>query len=71
MTLEKIKKQMLSFRDFYGGDLLNVSDIESATSKKDLYDIIERHRSHMEDMLTDASSHLDSFKRRVGLEYVD
>ena len=58
---------MLSYRDFYGCDLLSEDEIKNATTRKELYDIIERHRTHMEDMLCDANSHLDNFKKRVGL----
>ncbi len=58
---------MLKYRDFYGGELLNISDIEQATTKKELNDIIESHRQHMELMLTDADGHLDNLKRRVDL----
>lgn len=51
MTLKEIKNEMLSFRDFYGGDLLGESEIKEATSKKELAEIIEKHRNHLEDML--------------------
>jgi len=67
MDIEKIKKEMISFRDFYGGDLLGLDEIKDAKSEKELEQIIERHRSHMEMMLNDACSHLDSFKRKIGL----
>lgn len=58
---------MLAFEDFYGGDLLGVSEVESAKTKEELEKIIDDHRNHMEDMLSDAHSHLDTFKRRLGL----
>jgi hypothetical protein len=67
MEIEKIKEEMIKYRDFYGGDLLDVSEVENAKSKKELEQIIERHRSHMEMMLSDANSHLDSFKKKVSL----
>jgi hypothetical protein len=69
LTIEEIKEKMKAYRDFYGGDFLDVSEIEKATSKKELAAIIERHKSHMEDMLSDAISHLDDFKQRVELMY--
>lgn len=69
MTIEKIKKEMSEYRDFYGGDLLDSSEIESATTKEELNNIVERHRSHMESMFSDASSHLDSLKRKCKLGY--
>ena len=58
---------MHEFRDFYGGDLLNESDIDAARTKAELNRIVENHRNHIEDMLCDANSHLDSFKRKCGL----
>jgi hypothetical protein len=67
MTIKQIKKQMKDYRDFYGGELLNVSDIDSATTKKELAGIIETHRRHMEMMLCDAHSSLDEFKKKLGL----
>ncbi len=70
MTLKEIKKEMIEYRDFYGGDLIDSGDIKSATTKKQLYDIIEKHRDHMEMMLRDADSHLDNFKERIGLTYI-
>ncbi len=70
MTIDKIKQEMQSYRDFYGGDLLGLDEIKSAKTKKQLANIIDRHRSHMEDMLSDAYSHLDNFKRKIGLENI-
>ena len=69
MTIENIKKEMLKYRDFYGGNLLEISEIEKATSKEELEKIIENHRSHMEAMLSDANGHLDNLKRRCKLGY--
>lgn len=71
MKIEEIKKQMLQFRDFYGGDLLNADEVEAATSRKELAGIIERHRQHLEAMSCDADSHLTNFKRKIGLELID
>lgn len=70
MQIEMIKQKMLKYRDFYGGDLLNVSDIKNAKTKQELAEIIEKHRTHMEDMLCDAHSHLDHFKTRIGLSII-
>lgn len=69
MTLENIKKEMLKYRDFYGGDLLEVGEIEKATTKEELEKIIENHRSYIEAMLSDANGHLDNLKRRCKLGY--
>jgi hypothetical protein len=67
MTINAIKKKMLEFRDFYGGDLCDIAAIERATTEKELAKIIEDHRDHMEAMLADADSHLDQFKKSLGL----
>jgi hypothetical protein len=70
MTIKKIKKEMLAWRDIYGGDLIGLEKIESATTKKQLNDIMEEHRSHLEMMLCDAHSHLDRFKQKLGLSSI-
>lgn len=67
MTISKIKEEMKKYRDFYGGDLISLDNIDDATSKEQLAKIIEDHRTHMEMMLCDAHSHLDKFKGRLGL----
>lgn len=67
MTLQKIKDQMKKYRDFYGGDLISLEKIDDAKGKKELAAIIEEHRTHMEMMLCDAHSHIDRFKKKVGL----
>jgi hypothetical protein len=69
MTIKEMKRRMLKFKDFYGGDFLDSSDIIGAKNTKELNSIIERQRHHMEDMLSDAHSHLDSFKRKLGIGY--
>ncbi len=69
MTIEKIKEEMLKWRDFYGGDISDTEEIKNATSKEELNRIMEKHRQLLEDMLRDADSHLDNFKRKVGLGY--
>jgi len=68
MTLEKIKEKMLKWADFYGGDLTNYERIKNANTKHELERILEEHRSFMEAMLSDAHSHIDNFKRELGLD---
>lgn len=68
MNIDKIKEEMKKYRDFYGGDLLDISEIDNALTKNELEIIIENHRSHIEAMMCDAHSHLDNFKHRVGLD---
>ncbi|HEY5590709.1 MAG TPA: hypothetical protein VIK55_06785 [Paludibacter sp.] len=67
MELLKIKEEMKKYRDLYGGELLNHNDIDDCKSLLDCERIIERHRDHISAMLSDAESHLDNFKRRVGV----
>jgi geranylgeranyl pyrophosphate synthase len=71
MTLRETKKKMLAYRDFYGGDLICEDEIKKAKTKKELSELIERHRNFMEDMLSDAMSHLEDFKKEVDLVWVD
>ncbi len=70
MTIKAIKEEMLQWTDFYGGDIPDRDAIIKAKSKKDLAEIMERHRSHQEDMLSDAGSHLDNFKKKLGLQFL-
>lgn len=65
MKISDIKKKMLDFEDFYGGDLLNRSDIRKARTKNQLIEIIENHRRHMSDMLCDANRHLNNLKKKL------
>jgi len=67
MDIKDIKKSMLAWHDFYGGDMLWEDEIKQARTKKELGNILERHRMHMEDMLSDAKSHLDMFQKSLGL----
>jgi uncharacterized protein with von Willebrand factor type A (vWA) domain len=67
MTLEKIKEEMLGWKDFYGGDISDTDEIRKAESKEELNRILEKHRELLEDMQRDADSHLDNFKRKLGL----
>jgi hypothetical protein len=69
MTIAKMKKEMIAYRDYYGGDLIGVGDIENATTKEELKEILDRHTRYMEDMLSDAHSHLSKFKDKLGLRY--
>lgn len=67
MTIVKMKEEMKSYNDFYGGDLLGVGDIAKAKTKSDLAKIINDHETHMEMMLCDALSHLSSFRKKLDL----
>lgn len=45
MTIAKIKKEMIAYRDLYGGDLIGSGDIKAASSKEELKEILDRHAS--------------------------
>ena len=68
MTITQIKEEMLAFTDFYGGDIPDTEAIKSAKTKKDLTEIINRHKYSMENMLCDAISNLEDFKKTLGLD---
>lgn len=67
MTIEQIKYRMLNWKYFYGGDIPATDDIRKAKTKKELRDILVKHSRLMEDMLCDATGHLDNFKKELGL----
>lgn len=67
MTIADMKKEMIKYIDFYGGELLNISDVDAAKTRRELYDILNSHESHMESMLSDAMSSMSEFKKKIGL----
>lgn len=68
MKIKDIKEEMLRYVDFYGGDIPDTDAIKKSKTKKELNDIIEGHRKLLENTLCDALSHLDNFKKNVGLD---
>ena len=66
-TIQGIKEQMKAFRDFYGGDLLDIDEIDSCKTAEQLSEIIRQHEAYMENALADALSHLNQFKSKLGL----
>lgn len=71
MDIKKIKKEMIAYRDLFGGDLLNVSDIDSAKSKEELAIIIDKHYDFLSDQCNDAQHSLSRFKNELGLNNLD
>ena len=57
--LEKLKKEMIAWRDFYEQDIPCWDRIEAATTPKELYQIMQDHRHFLELQATDAETHLD------------
>jgi hypothetical protein len=68
MKLEKIKKIMIKWRDFYGQDICAVDEIVNATSKEELLRIINKHIEFIQDQNIDAISHAEEFRRSLKLE---
>jgi hypothetical protein len=69
MKIEDIKNEMLKYKDYYGGDLINIDDIKKAKTKKELSNIIKAHEKFMENMLCDALGSLKVFENKVGLNF--
>lgn len=69
MTINEIKQRMKEYKDFYGGDLINVDDIDSCKTKSELKEIINNHYNFLEDQLADAKSHLRDMEIELGLFY--
>lgn len=67
MTLEEQKKEMLSYKDLLGGELVDTDAIKNAQSVKDLADVFQRQSDLFDDMASDAKSHLDHFRCRIGV----
>ena len=65
MNLEECKKEMLRFRDFYGGDLIGYDRIFECKSKKQLKKILDEHFVYLEQQSIDAKTHLDNFIKKV------
>ena len=69
MKISEIKKKMLAWEDFYGGDIMYTDLIEQAKNKKDLANVMDMYYRHLEDMANDAGRHCEKFKRSLGLDY--
>lgn len=67
MKISDIKKNMIDWNDFYGGDIPDKEAIKNAKTKEELSEILNNHVKLMENTLSDAISHLESFKQELGL----
>lgn len=67
MKIADIKKEMLKWEDFYGGDISATDRIKSAKTKKQLAQILVDHEDFMEMMLCDAKSHIEEFRKKLGI----
>jgi len=64
MRTREIIKRIKDYRDFYGGDIPDTTGIKT---KEQAREVLESHRTLMEDTLRDAMTHLDNFERELGL----
>lgn len=71
MNLQEIKEKMIAYKDFFGGDILEIDLVESAKSKTELKSIIANHRTHLEMQANDAQDDLDRFQNSIGLGFND
>jgi uncharacterized protein with von Willebrand factor type A (vWA) domain len=67
MTIPKIKEELKNFTDLYGNKLLDYHEINSCKTLFDIENIIEKHREHVHECIKDVDSHLDNFKRKLGI----
>ena len=65
--LNEVKDKMRRFTDLYGNSLYNYEDIDDCKNILDCESIIERHRTHLESMLLDATAKIDKFKKENGI----
>jgi len=71
MKLNELKNEIFEWTDFFGGDIISADAVRNAKNKEDLSAALEEHRSFMESQLCDANSHLDNFKKKLGLTMMD
>ena len=67
MNIGDRKKKMLEWRDLYGGDIFCTDEIEEAKTNKELLEIMEKYRIHLEDAANDAGRHCENFIRSLNL----
>jgi hypothetical protein len=67
MTIAKIKKKMLAWRDFYGADIFESDRIKKAKTKKELDAVLHDYSRHMEDRESDARGHFEKFRNSLNL----
>lgn len=68
MRITEIKKKMMEWEDFYGGDIFYTAEIRNAKTKKALADIMETYSRYLEDQAIDAQTHFEGFVKELGLE---
>ncbi len=64
MRTREIIRRIKKWKDFYGGDIPDTTGIKTKEQAKE---VLEGHRTLMENTLSDAMSRLDDFERELGL----
>lgn len=67
--MEKIKKEMIEYRDLLGQPLIGSERVKDAETKEELAEIIDEHEEHLEGVVNDTQSALRSFKTKIGLGF--
>lgn len=67
MKISEIKRTIKQWHDFYGGDIPDGDRIDAIKTKEDARQVLEAHRTLMEDMLSDAMTHLNDLESRLEL----
>ena len=67
MNIKDIKREMLSWSDYYGGDIMQHDQISKCKTKKELTEIMNGHIRFLEMQNIDALAHAENFKKELGL----
>ena len=68
--VERLKKDMMTWKDFYGKHIVSTEQIQNATSMKELKEIMHEHRAFLEEQNANALKHLDETIKNFGLAFV-
>ena len=66
MKTKDIKKKILSWVDFYGGEVLQQDELKKCTNKKQCQEIMETYRKFLELQHVDAMMDFDNFVKGLG-----
>ena len=65
MKIKDIKEKMLSWSDYYGGDIMQRDRIEKAKTKLELSDVMREHIRFLELQNIDAITHAENFLKEL------
>ena len=66
MRTREVLRRVRKFTDYYGFDIPEAPEL---TSKKECLEALERHKSWLEEALTDALTGVDRFIHELGIEW--